>query len=213
MAAPLCLDHLVYAVPDLDRAIDEIEQRLGVRAAYGGKHEAFGTHNAILPLDGERYVELISLDPANPEPAQAAPFGLSKLEAARLVTWAVRSHDIEADVQRARSAGFDPGLVLDVSRKQPDGKRLQWKLTLRPKPLGDGLVPFVIDWVQSTHPTRAQTSVSGRCELVLFAAAHPDPTTIRGALHSLGVELDVAPGEAPTLRAQLKGPRGSFMLD
>lgn len=212
MVAPLRLDHLVYAVPDLDRAIGEIEQRLGVRAAYGGKHEAFGTHNAILPLDGERYVELISLDPANPEPAQAAPFGLSNLEVARLVTWAVRSHDIEADVHRARDAGFDPGLVFDVSRKQPDGELLQWRLTLRPEPLGDGLVPFVIDWAESTHPARARASSSERCELVLFAATHPDPTTIRGALRSLGVELDVDPGEVPALRAELKGPRGSFQL-
>lgn len=32
------VDHLVYATPDLNRGIDEIERLLGVRAIAGGQH-------------------------------------------------------------------------------------------------------------------------------------------------------------------------------
>ena len=38
MAAPTQVDHLVVATPDLESAVDELEQRLGVRTSPGGSH-------------------------------------------------------------------------------------------------------------------------------------------------------------------------------
>jgi hypothetical protein len=38
--AAVRLDHLVYAVPDLDAGVVDLRARLGVRAAPGGPHRA-----------------------------------------------------------------------------------------------------------------------------------------------------------------------------
>jgi hypothetical protein len=221
----LTLDHLVYGVPDLSEAIDDFEKRLGLSPMLGGRHVGLGTHNAILPLQGEAYIELIASDPDGPTPNQPRPFGLDTLCEPRLVTWAVRSRAIETDVQHAREQGFDPGIVFTMSRTEPDGETLEWKLSLLQKPFGDGLVPFVIDWGKSRHPAAAPRSPSedqnhhpaddptSHGKLSAFSATHPDPAPIRAALHALGVSLDIRPGTIAGLSARLTGPAGSIELD
>ncbi len=210
MPNPLPLDHLVYAVPDLDEAIARFEKELGVRAWFGGRHEGFGSHNAILPLGDKSYVELIALDPDNPDPPQPPPFGLSELEGARLVTWAVRSGDIAADTARSKERGYDTGITFPASRTTPEGERLEWKLTLRPEPVGDGLVPFVIDWEATPHPSRPEQDDIARCMLTAFSGVHPDPDSIQEVLSALGTELNVEQGDAPALCATLEGPAGTL---
>ena len=225
MSARLKLDHLVYGVPDLSEAIDDFEKRLGLSPMLGGRHAGLGTHNAILPLEAEAYIELIASDPDGPTPKQSRPFGLDTLCEPRLVTWAVRSRAIETDVQHAREQGFDPGIVFTMSRTEPDGETLEWKLSLLQKPFGDGLVPFVIDWGKSRHPAATPRSPSedrthdstddptSHGKLSAFSATHPNPAPIRAALHALGVSLDIQPGTIARLSARLTGPAGSIELD
>jgi hypothetical protein len=207
----LKLDHLVYAVPDLESAIDRFSRQLGSVPVLGGRHEGLGTHNAILPLAGETYVELMAADPTLPAPDTARPFGLDLLQGPRLVTWAVRSRNIEADAKRSLERGYDPGIVFEMSRKQPCGQTLNWKLSLRREALGDGLVPFVIDWGSARHPAAAADSIP--CALSNFSAQHPDPQPVRDALAALGVELSVDRASTPSLRARLTGPAGVLELN
>ncbi len=114
------LDHLIYAVPDLDAAVEEIARSLGVRPAGGGRHEGWGTHNAVLGLGDGAYVELLAPDPSQPTPPRPRLAGLDDLAEPRLVAWAARSDDIEASLERARAAGFDPG---PATGDEPDPAR------------------------------------------------------------------------------------------
>ena len=221
MTDRLTLDHLVYGVPDLAMAMDEFEKQLGVAPVFGGRHEGLGTHNAILPLTGETYLELIASDPDGPEPGQPRPFDLDALRSPRLVTWAVRSRAIEVDVEHAKEQGFDPGIVFGMTRKEPDGETLHWKLSLRREPFGDGLVPFVIDWGSTRHPSAAATKgantdgqrpPTSRCEMSAFCATHPDPIPIRAALAALGAVLEVRDGPSAGLQICLTGPAGTLQL-
>ncbi len=208
MRAP-AVDHLVYAVPDLDAAIDELEHRLGVRPMPGGKHAGLGTHNALLALGEGAYLEAIAPDPDQPAPARPRPFGLDTLRGPRLVTWAARVDDVDGCVDRARAAGYDPGQVVPLARDRPDGARLQWRLTMRQEAAGDGLVPFLIDWGTTTHPSR---SAPAGCLLLALRAEHPRPDPIRQMLRALEVDLDVSAGPEPALIALLDTPRGRVEL-
>jgi hypothetical protein len=203
------VDHLVYAVADLEVGIAEIERLLGVRAESGGKHTGRGTHNALLSLGGGSYLEIIAPDPEQAAPATARPFGLDRLREPRLVTWAVRVPDIEKRVDEARKAGYDPGAVLPMSRKLPDGGELRWRLTANAEPAGDGIVPFLIQWGPGKHPSE---SAPAGAHLADLQAEHPRPNAVNPMLEAIGAELTVTESARPALIATIEGPKGTVVL-
>jgi hypothetical protein len=203
------VDHLVYATPDLDRSIAEIEARTGVRASAGGPHVGRGTRNALIALGPNRYLEIIGPDPAQPTPATPRPFGVDALKAPRLLAWAAHG----TDLPRLRADAAQKGVPFDevsaMSRVRPDGVTLSWHMTLPTKAFGDGLVPFFIDWGSTPHPSL--TAAQG-LTLVALRAEHPAPPAITAALDALGIALPVTPGAVPGLIATIDGPKGRIEL-
>jgi hypothetical protein len=202
------LDHLVYATPDLAATVGELAAALGVRPSPGGRFEGFAVMNFLLSL-GDSYLEVIGPDPEAAAPAMPRPFGIDDLGPPRVVTWAAPVHDIDAAVERARAAGHDPGVVLPLSRVGDDGAVLEWRLTLAREDAPVRLVPFLIDWGSSPHPS---TTATGGASLVELRGEHPTPETVRPALAALEVELTVSEGERPRLVARLRGPAGEVTL-
>jgi hypothetical protein len=86
---------------------------------------------------------------------------------------------------------------------------LSWRFTYPDLRVGDGLVPFLIDWGDSPHP--AQTAPGG-IELVDLRAEHPDPASILECLRTLRLKLPLVAGRAPALIATLSTPRGRLEL-
>lgn len=207
--SPLRLDHLVYAVPELGAGVADLEKRLGIRATPGGKHVGLGTHNALIALGEDQYLELIAPDPEQPDPERPRPFGVDALTAGRLVTWAAKESDLEARAEAAREAGYDAGSIVDMSREAPGGQRISWRLTLSSTPVGDGLVPFLIDWGATPSPAGA---LPKGCRLVGLRAEHPEPGAVRAALDALGAELPLAQAAAASLIASLDTPLGRVEL-
>ena len=204
------IDHLVYAVPALDRAIERFESATGIRPAIGGAHTGLGTHNALISF-GAAYLELIAPDPEQADPDAPRPFGIDELDGPTLVTFAIRPGDgetIDALVQKARAAGFDPGEIVPMSRQQPNGDELHWRLTFPQLEMG-GAVPFVIDWGRTELPA---TTAPGGIELVDFHVLHPDPPAVRKAQDALNFAMNVGMANEPTLHASIRGPRGTLDL-
>ena len=203
------VDHVVYATPNLDRGIEEIEKLLGVRATAGGQHPGRGTRNALIALGPTAYLEIIAPDPEQPPPAEPRPFGIDGLTKSRLVAWFVKGRDLERLRSEAVRNGVPLGEVKSGSRRRPDGVELAWKFTDPWAPVADGIVPLFIDWGDSPHP--AGTSAKGAL-LISLRAEHPDVQGVRGMLQRLGVDLPVEQGQSPTLVAVIEGPRGRVEL-
>jgi hypothetical protein len=203
------VDHLVYATPDLNRGVEEIEKLLGVRATPGGQHPGLGTRNALIALGPTTYLEIIAPDPEQPPPAKPRPFGIDSLKESRLVAWFVKSDDLQRLRAEALGKGVRLGEVRSGSRRRPDGVQLSWQFTDPSVLVADGIIPLFIDWGESSHP--AHTAAKG-ATLVSLRAQHPDVQGVRGMLRDLGIDLPVSQGQSPMLMAIIEGPRGRVEL-
>jgi hypothetical protein len=205
----MTVDHVVYGVEDLEAGVDELVQRLGVRPAAGGRHVGRGTHNALLGLGGGAYLEVIAVDPEQTRTGVPLPFALDRLRLPRLVGWASRSADIERQRAAALEHGHDPGEIQGMSRLRPDGVNLAWRLTRGAQAPDRLVVPFLIDWGASPHPSE---SAPAGVRLVALRAEHPDPASVRADLAALGLDLPVDEGPEAALVATLDSPRGLVVL-
>ena len=202
-----CLDHLVFGGPDLDMAVTRIREMTGLTPVRGGRHLGEGTANCLLGLGAGAYLEIIGPDPDAPAPAGPRWFGLDDLSGPRLITWALRPDDLDARVVTARAAGYDPGVVRSMSRRRDDGTALSWRLTPDTVAASGGVVPFLIDWGSTTHPSAGGLP---SVELVsLGATAQPDTTK---SMDALGARLSITPGAHVGLRAVLITPHGRVTL-
>jgi hypothetical protein len=125
------------------------------------------------------------------------------------VGWAVRTHGIDAFVERSRRAGYDPGEVREMSRVRPDGVRLAWRLAQDPPAGGSFLVPFVIDWLDNPHPSE---SAPAGVTLARLSAVHPNPTSLRPALRAMEAGITVTEGPQAALIAVVDTPKGRIEL-
>ncbi|WP_026877132.1 VOC family protein [Jiangella gansuensis] len=204
------VDHLVWAGPDLDRLVEHVTVQTGLTPVYGGRHEGRGTHNYLVGLGPGRYLELLGPDRGQPEPSRPRPMRVDGLTDAALVGWAVRTDDIEGRVAAARNRGYDPGDVAEMSRRTSDGTLLTWRLT-PPEGGFDGVVPFVIDWLDSPHPA---SGLSSSMTLAGLTLRHPEPDKVSEALTALGLDgvAEVVQGTAPGISAVLRSPRGDVLI-
>lgn len=205
------IDHLVVAGRDLDEMISSFAASTGVTATYGGAHPGLGTHNAVMSLGGDMYLELLA-----PDPSQAGSF-LEQLglDSHRLVTFAVATSDIDIAAAALERTGAEPGPVIEMSRTRPDGVVLRWKST---SPAATGfqlLVPFAIDWGTAAHPS---DSAPGGCELEALTIHHPAPAQVAAMIDALELNaaatelVEVVQAESGSLSARLTTPNGPVAL-
>lgn len=207
MPEPLELDHLLYATPDVDATVADLEARFGVSFSPGGRHPGWGTRNAILPLGNRLYLEVIGPDEAQPEAEGRRIVGVDRLSEPRLAWWAVRPFLMPLTCGEFETAGFVPGPVIEGRRERADGTTLVWQITNPRVRLLDGLLPLVIDWEGAAHPGAADSGVT----LKEFVLRHPDHGSLSPTFVELGLPK-VDPGEAPALEATFATPNGLVTL-
>jgi hypothetical protein len=200
------LDHLIVAGPDLVGLVAAFEDLTGARAAPGGRHAGQGTHNALVGLGGDRYLELLA-----PDPEQAGGdfrAGIAYLAAPALHSWCARAGAAADVAARIAAAGLSPRR-LPMARQRPDGVTLRWELVFADGHAYGGLVPFFIDWRDSPHPSGQLPPQLACAGLTL---AHPDARGLERLLDALGglpADVRIEPAAAPALTATWRGATGT----
>ena len=207
---PSLLDHVILGCNDLDAGIRFVQEHTGVRAAPGGVHPDRGTANALLSLGDRHYLEIMAPDP-NAKDVQVWAArqleALKNLANPRLMGWAVHRDDIESLAKKFQQSGLRILGPWPGSRKQPDGRIVNWKSFS----LADdrhGLLPFFIEWGKdSVHPSSGAPTGS---HIERFALADSDTEDLSKALRGIEVEAPVEHGQMAQLHLRIIGPNGNL---
>lgn len=206
------IDHIAVTAPNLEVGAAWVEQVLGVAPQPGGEHALMGTHNVLLRLGDDIYLEVIAANPRVAAPARARWFGLDALEPdspPRLRNWIARTTDIAAALA---AAGEPLGTVTEMQRGD-----LRWLITIPDdgKPLMGGTAPALIEWKSGPHPASRLPDQGLRLQaLELF---HPRPHRLMALLEAIGMDGRVRvrrspAGEGSSLVAHIATPRGLCRL-
>ena len=210
------LDHIVVAASDLQQGADYVRDKLGVEIPRGGRHENMATHNLVMQLGNDAYLEVIALDPDGGAPRHPRWFALDSAhmraaisERPRLVTWVMNTADLGQLVARA---GFDIGVPTRLGRDD-----LSWEIALPDdgRLLGDGMLPYCIQWHSSPHPSRSMADTG--CLLQDLTIHHNRPRWLQERLDMLeaGHLVHVEPlpdSKTPYLSATIDTPGGTVVL-
>jgi hypothetical protein len=175
----LKLDHLTIIAPSLEQGVAHVRRQLGVEMQPGGQHPEMGTHNYLLRLGDDIFLEVIAIDPDAPPPRRVRWFGLNDADTIERVWarddclngWVARTNDLAALLDRH---GHLLGRSTSVSRGD---RNWQFSVTDDGRLPAAGAAPAAIDWGDRGSPASQMSDLG--CRLESFTVEHPDPAWLR----------------------------------
>ncbi len=204
------LDHLVYCVLDLNRAIERIFKQTGVEATLGGRHLKHGTKNALIHLGELSYLELLAIDNSNSTVKGPRWMGIDLISEPKITRWAIHSKDLLSDRVLLKSYNSNMGNLIDGSRKKQDGSILQWEMLMPLAHPEVEIIPFMIDWSKSdAHPTNG---LQQNCRLEELKFYGPNNQKTKDALQAIDNNVQIHEYKDIAIQAIIEGPRGKMKL-
>ncbi|MGB1234649.1 MAG: VOC family protein [Planktomarina sp.] len=200
----LRLDHLAVAGETKDLATAHLAKLLGVDPVEGGEHAVFHTHNTLLGLGPDFYLEAIAVNSNAPPPGRPRWFNLDNFNGApRLTNWVVACDDIRAALDILGEGYGEP-----VSLQRGD---LRWQMAVPQSGIlpFDGFAPAVIEW-RGPHPAPRLPDCGLRFGGLMVQ--HPQADDMAAVLKPfLDADVQFQTGTA-SLHATFTGPKGSVTL-
>ena len=206
----LRVDHVVYAVRDLDDAAAGFREAYGLDSVAGGRHDRWGTANRIVPL-GDDYVELVAA--IDRDAAAASGFGRAVIERADAgggwVTFAVATDDLDAIASRL---GLE---VTAGSRTKPDGTVLRWRGAGLDDPRREPSMPFFLAWdvPGELHPGRARAGHGVRARAIAWVEVGGDAERLRSWLGGEELPIRVTDGEPGIRRVAIATSDAELVIE
>ena len=207
MKFSLELDHLAVVCRSIKEGVAAVQGALGVGMSPGGKHAAMGTHNALLSLGPNAYLEVISVDPAASRPSRKRWFNLDNHAGPpQLANWVCRTDDLAGAIDAGPEGTGSP---MALARGD-----LAWRMAVDEtgKLPFDGAMPALIQWDTDAHPCRTLPDVGLR--LHSLDVFHPDASGLFEAfpvLKTLG-SVTLRHGSEKRLVARISTPDGMRVL-
>jgi glyoxalase-like protein len=206
----LRLDHVVYAVPDLDEAAVRFRESFGLDSTEGGRHERWGTANRIVPL-GDQYLELVA---AVDEPMAAETvFGRGVLEHAAgdggWFTIAAVADDLDAVTSRL-------GIEVDSgSRARPDGEIVRWRMAALDDPRREPWMPFFLTWDvgEDLHPGRARAGHGVRANGIAWVEVGGDAERLQAWLGGDELPIRFVEADPGIHRVAISTAHGELVIE
>jgi len=199
------LDHLAVLGETLHEAAEYIEDLTGLPMDPGGFHPHFATHNRLMGLRPNLYLEAIASDPGQPRPAWPRWFGLDAFRGPpQLDKWILRTSDMAKTLEALPMAG-EP-----ISLRRGD---LRWTMAV---PLNgllpfDGMFPAIIQWHSAVPPGKALPKPD--LELRKLTVCHPEVMKLQAVLSPHLASMPVAFEAGPAgLRAELSSAGAPLCL-
>lgn len=140
-------DHVVHFINSTPEEAVTYWNSQSLHAVAGGRHEKWGTRNALL-YTKDSYIEWLALE--NREIAESADHPLTQLllhNGPGFGTVCFRTSSIEMLDKRLTGSGFQTSGILDGSRRTAEGKLIEWKmLFINEEPSSRLPNPFFIEW-------------------------------------------------------------------
>jgi hypothetical protein len=210
------IDHIVIGAKNLSLGVDYVKDCLGVDIPFGGIHDKMGTHNHLMQLGNNTFLEVIAINPNIKPPKNLRWYGLddpyiSRLieEKPQLLTWVVNTKNIKSLLkQSAFSFGKPEHICRDT---------LSWDFSLPDdgRILAGGMLPYVIEWHTDLHPSIKMANMG--CSLQKLEIYHSHPSWLQSVLGSIGAKnlvriIALESNRAPFIVAYIKTPNGIRQL-
>ncbi len=207
MRYSFALDHLAVVARTLEEGCAYVEAVLGAEMSAGGEHVQMGTHNKLLSLGPDVYLEVIAINPDAPRPSHRRWFNLDNYDGApRMMNWVCRTDDLEQALEAA-----PPGSGRPMSLSRGD---MSWEMAV--PEFGrlpyDDACPALINWGDSPRPTRRLPDHGFRLQrLDVF---HPAALDLMDTFPALARLQTVSVREGPEKRliATIVTPEGNRIL-
>jgi hypothetical protein len=204
------LDHIVWAVPELEEGRRIFESLTGVTSVSGGKSPGNTvSHNALVNLGNGAYFEIFC-----PSVVMKSGPWLDLVREdgkPKIASFCMRVEDgfkaLQKNIPAAGLKGTEPRAM---GRVRPDGVEIKWKLLNVSGSKLDNSLPFFIDWLGS-RPHPAEDSPTGVL-LKRFEVAHPNASEIKRIFDTLEIDIPVITTDKPSFAAYLDTPKGAVVL-
>ena len=197
----LTFDHIAVGCETLADGVAWVEEQLGVTMEQGGQHTHYGTHNMLLGLGPDVYLEVIAKDPDAPATGRPTWFNLDNFSGPpRLCNWICASSDLDTKPVYA-------GETVDLKRGD-----LTWQIAVPANgslPF-EGAFPTLIKWGAGiSHPATKLKDQGVR--LQNWSISHPAANEISKQVDITGV--DITWNTAPFgFTARFTTPNGTKVL-